>query len=393
MTQVMTDTETKPARWYSKDLVLLPLLSLLTVVVLGIVVTLVANSIFARATPTTGCLVINDASTGVRAIPGCVCWKGTTESKLAEYRFNACGHRTELSCGPKTPENFRIVMTGSSFGFGMWVPQEKSFAALLPSELSARTGRRVELYNASMQWGFPKSTLLRFHEVLADEPNLILWDLTPEDIQQSDFVLPKSVPPSTSASSTSPSNQDLIDRAKQQLTSKIPGRVLVLARHLLFASRSQYVTSYLAGPDSDQGFLKAELSPLWQGYLEQFDRDASAMEEQAKKAGVPFVAVLLPNRAQAAMISAGEWPAGYDPYHLDNQLRKIIVSHGGTYVSILSEFRSIPNPEKDYFPIDGHIDENGHAMMSHLLAAQLTAGGVPALTQNNEARKPSGQGD
>ncbi len=388
MTQVDTDIETKPASLYSADLVLLPLVSLLTVVVLGIVVTLIANNMFARASSTTGCLVINDASTGVRAIPGCVCSKGTTESKPAEYRFNACGHRTELPCGQKTPGNFRIVMTGSSFGFGMWVPQEKSFAALLPSELSARTGRRVELYNASMQWGFPKSTLLRFHEVLAEEPNLILWDLTPEDIQQSDFVLPQSVPSSTSAS-----NQDSIDRAKQQLTSKIPGRVLVLARHLLFASRSQYVTSYLAGPDSEQGFLKAQFSPLWQGHLEQFDRDASAMEEQAKKAGVPFVAVLLPNRAQAAMISAGEWPAGYDPYHLDNQLRRIIVSHGGTYVSILSEFRSIPNPEKNYFPIDGHIDENGHAMMSHLLAAQLTAGGVPALTPNNETRKLSGQGE
>ena len=56
---------------------------------------------------------------------------------------------------------------------------------------------------------------------------------------------------------------------------------------------------------------------------------------------MPLVAALLPQRAQAAMISRSRWPAGFDPYKLDNELRSMVVSHGGTYVDILPDFRNI----------------------------------------------------
>ena len=74
------------------------------------------------------------------------------------------------------------------------------------------------------------------------------------------------------------------------------------------------------------------------------------MEERAKAAGVPLVAVLVPNRAQSAMISMGEWPAGYDPYKLDNELSAIVTSHGGMYIDISAVTSApYPNPEQ-YYP-------------------------------------------
>ena len=73
------------------------------------------------------------------------------------------------------------------------------------------------------------------------------------------------------------------------------------------------------------------------------------MEERAKSRGCALCGVfLVPTRAQAAMISMGEWPAGYDPYKLDDELRAIVTSHGGIYIDILPDFRNIPNPEQYY---------------------------------------------
>ena len=115
--------------------------------------------------------------------------------------------------------------------------------------------------------------------------------------------------------------------------------IAILLRHSLYTdeSQEQYVNSYLMNGDESAGFLNADWSPRWQVRLEQFDTCAANMEEKAKAAGIPFVAVLLPNRAQAAMISMGKWPTGYDPYKLNEKLRFIIVSHGE---SILRYFPS-----------------------------------------------------
>ena len=144
--------------------------------------------------------------------------------------------------------------------------------------------------------------------------------------------------------------------------------------------------SYLKN-ENDAGFLKAEPNPDWQHWFQTFRIDAEDFEKQANAAGVPFVAVLVPNRAQAAMISMGKWPEGYDPYKLDNELRAIIVSHGGTYIDMLPDFRTIPNGEQDYFPVDGHPNPEGHTIISRLLTKELTCGAVPALHSQDSAEQ------
>jgi len=123
----------------------------------------------------------------------------------------------------------------------------------------------------------------------------------------------------------------------------------------------------------------------------EFEFDASEFQRQAKAAGVPIVAVLVPDRVQAAMVSMGKWPAGYDPYKLDEELRQMIVSKGGIYVDILPDFRAIPNPEEHYFPVDGHPDADAHAVLAKLLARELTGGAVPALKAVSQRQVASEQ--
>jgi hypothetical protein len=285
---------------------------------------------------------------------------------------------------------------------GLTVQRAQTFAALLPQELTRQTGHAVELYNVGMGYGFTHSVALRFNEVLAARPDMILWVAAPMDIEQTSFVVPGSkvsagrglsirVHEALAKKSPWDKTRSLWEIASAGFLSHLAAsRTELMLQHFLYSSQSLYVSSYLRGGDEHSGFLKAEPSADWQSHLRQTDIDAANMEAQAGAAGIPFVTVLLPNRAQAAMISMGEWPAGYDPYKLDAELRSIVTSHGGIYIDILPDFRAIPNPEQHYLPVDSHPDAGGHAIIAAMLAKELTGGAVPALkvpAQNQVARE------
>jgi hypothetical protein len=274
---------------------------------------------------------------------------------------------------------------------GERVQQRESFAALLPEALSEKTGRKVEVYNESMGWGFTHSVTLRFNDVIAARPDLILWILTPVDVERSSLVL--ATPDDIGRWSSKSTTERIELRVKTILASE-PGvaaiadvyersRTALMLRHFLYQSESLYMTAALAGNDNEAGFLRDPMSALWKDRLKQVDSDAATIEAQARDAGIPFVAAFVPNRVQTAMVSIGQWPAGFDPYKLDGQLRSIIDSHGGTYIDTLPEFRDIPNPERYYFLVDGHPNPEGHAVLANILAKELTSGVVPALSTSS----------
>jgi hypothetical protein len=389
----------KEAKLPQRDWVLLPALALLTMAVLIAATELTARHKFSDAeTGLAPCLVLNDSSTGVRGVPNSRCRAKGKESAWTEYQFNNCGHRAGMECGSKDPGSYRIVMTGSSIAMGLFVPREESIAGLLPAELSSVTGRKVELYNTSIgaaYGGAPRSVALRFNEVLAARPDMVLWILTPWDLDHASDLRPQgdflraagdgASTPATAASFSSSTLQRLAARvgaesAAASLYQDLKNfRFRVLLTHYLYESQSLYVKSYLMNGDDMVGFLRADWGPEWKEQLNRFDGYAAEIAARSKAAGVPLVVVLVPNRAQAAMISMGEWPQGYDPYKIDDELRASIVSHGGIYVDIFPDFRGVANPQEHYMPVDGHPDAQGHAMISKLIARELTGGQIPTL--------------
>ena len=380
-----------------RDWIVLPILSLLTVFLMVGSTELIARQMFTySSTGLKDCTVFNDPSTGPRGIPNCVCWEKAYENQPVEYRLNSSGYRADMEFGSKPPGTYRIVMAGSSIAMGFDVEREKTFAALLPEELSRRNGRRVELLNEAFAGGSGVAAL-RFNEALAVKPDMILWILAPWDIEKGLAIVNHVQKPDRSV--------PFMFRAWRRIKLAFAGtsftgaterifdgtRTALLLRHFLFESQSQFVKSYLMGGDDETGFLKVKSSAEWSERLRQFCSAAAENEARAKVAGVPLVAVLVPNRVQAAMISMGEWPAEYDPYKLDNQVRSIITSHGGTYLDILQDFSHIPNPERYYFPVDGHPDANGQAVLSNLLAKELTSGAVSALRAVTQPQLPQEQ--
>jgi hypothetical protein len=369
-----------------RDWLLLPLLGVLTICVVAVSSELIARQMFTLSRTGVGrCLAFNDMSAGVRGIPNCVCWEKKYESPPVEYRFNSSGFRADEDLVPKQPGTYRIVMIGSSVAMGKEVTREKTFAALLPAKLSRRTGQRIELYNEAIEgWGgTPHNIALRFNEVLDAQPDLILWILGPTDMTK---LPPPDLHPETHLSRLERALRFIKGALDRERGANTIGeafdytRTAILLRHFLYQSQSLYVNSFTVQGDKDSWILAAGPSQAQQRLLQDFDGVAAEIEAKARAARVPFVAVFVPNHgALAAMISNDEWPVGYNPYKLDGELRSIVASHGGTYIDILPDFRNIPNPERGYFPVDGHPNPEGHAIIADLLAKELTGGAVPSL--------------
>ena len=387
MTQSNIDApeEGQNAKVSWRDWILLPILSLLTIFSLMAPVVLASRRMFPKpgTVSLSNCLVLDDQSTGARGRPNTTCSYWRAEEPVIEYKFNSCGYRAGMDCGPKPTGTYRIVMMGSSYAMGLGVPREDSFAALLPAELSRRTGRKIEIYDEGMWAGSPYRTLLSFKDVLAAKPDLILWPVTPWDIRNASdpgTINPKLNDEVGEETSSGRKATFSIDQAWNQMKDDFDhSRASLLLRHFLYASESQYLKAYLIEGDGASGFLKSNPSVDWQRRLQQFDSYAAEMERQAGAAGVPFVAVFAPNRGLAAMISMGGWPADDDPYKMDQEIRRIITSHGGIYIDILPDFRDIPVPEQNYYFVDNHPNANGHKMFAEILARELTNGVVPAL--------------
>jgi len=245
-------------------------------------------------------------------------------------------------------------------------------------------------------WGFLNSVNMRFDDALAAKPDMILWALTPIDFKYPAFVsneavwhgldqpdaLPDSVGKPGSIArlwyrfKTAFFTGSISIFARQHFDRT---HTAILLRHYLYKSQSLYVRSFLIGGEEAE-FLRTEPNAEWQERLKQFDSDAADAAARSRASGVAFAAVLVPNRAQAAMISMGAWPVGYNPYKLDEDLRSIVTSHDGIYIDILPDFRAIPNPDQHYFPVDGHPDATGHAIIAAFLAKELSSGAVPAPT-------------
>jgi hypothetical protein len=376
----------KEANLQRRDCIWLPTLSLLTICLLAGSVELGARRRFARL-PTAGenCLVENDPSNGARGIPNCVVWEKIPEGKLTEYRFNSSGYRDDTNFGPKSPGTYRIVMVGTSVAAGFRVPQEQTIAALLPAELSRRTGHRVEVYNQGLPLRTTSSISRDLNDAIATNPDMILWVVSPLDISYSSLVgrrdeaKPRIAQPGAWYFIKAVFATESFKTSIATIFSHT--RTATLLKNFLYESPSQYVQASLKGADYKKDFLQSESSAEWHRELKEFDNSAANIEGQARKAGIPLVAVLVPDRTQAAMISLmDECPKGFDPYKLGKELRSIIVSHGGSYIDILPEFRTVPNPQLGYYAIDGHPNAYGHAMIARFLTNKLAGLTIPAMS-------------
>lgn len=372
----------------ARDAALLAVVSLSTFGLLAGSLEFTARRLFRRSsTMVWSCFKEGARSAGILPIPNSVCWEKLPESPLVEYRFNACGYRSVAGCGAKPAGSLRVVLIGSSFVLGYQVPYNQAFGTVLERKLSSMTGHGVEVDNHGLLFGTPRAVALHLDEALAAAPDLILWVVTPWDVQNVSKVINEAPLAAVDRAGGPPPpkwRRYLDAFSRDGVLSVIRGsRSVLLVQHLLFQSRSQYLRSYML--KDDRGVLAKQVSPEWRQHWDDLDSIAKEMADRTKAAGVPFAVTAIPDRAGALMISSRTWPAELDPFAFGEQIRSITLRHGAVYLDLLDSFRRQPAAEQLYYTVDGHLNGDGHALIARLLADRITTGFVPALKRREPA--------
>jgi hypothetical protein len=367
-----------------RDLLLMPLIGILTIAVVAVTAELLARAhhFYESAAGMAACLDDSDPARGVRGIPNSVCREKSLESDDIEIRLDSRGYRSDWEPGPKRSDVYRIVLIGSSVALGERTQFENSPAALLAPRIAALSGTRVEVYSEGMAWGFARNADLRFQDAIDLQPDLILWVVTPLDIARSEETLvrqPDSPPPANG-----------IGRLKYQVLQYIRshgGDIVIgqVLRHYLYElqSEKQFVRSAVQNlsPDDELGFLYITQGPAWQQHWADFTAHARDMFTRARAADIPMAVVFAPNRLQAAMISQGVWPAGFDPYGINRSVQSRTAAQGATFIGILPHYAAVPGSEHLYLALDGHPTDSGYHFLAQAIAEELTSGAIPRLAR------------
>ena len=125
--------------------------------------------------------------------------------------------------------------------------------------------------------------------------------------------------------------------------------------------------------------------------MRELPLDVTTIVDRAKLAGVPVVAVFLPNRGESGLLSISPRPAGIDPDRLNNNLRTIMSSNGAIYVDVVPELEKAPNLDGLYDPYGSHLNAEGQGVLAQILSNALTAGAVPTLSPNEQAKSEKTQ--
>ncbi len=369
-----------------RDLIILPLLSLLTMALCLFAAEAVARYFFV-AVQDNSCS-IDDPTINFRYSRNCTTHAKSAEGPWVAHQFNDCGYRTRESCGPKPPGTTRISLLGASVAEGYLVPYDEAFAVRAARQLTIELGRPVEIQNLGREECYPICVFHRLDEALALKPDLLLIAISPLDLERTD---PSDVPGRYKPMPRGIDQTQLrhmMDphyafNAVQDIVAHSHAGVAAL--YFLFQNPATYVRMYLFSSER-AAYLRTTLSPAWERRMDAYELLLAEMAQKAHDANVPIALVEIPSFAQAAMVSMNDIPYGLNPHAFDERLREISVRHGIQFIDVLNAFQHGPGANKLFYVVDGHMNGEGCAILSNALVEQLIKEQRAALMGHNEAR-------
>ena len=372
----MNDTNAPTTKRLSRrDLIILPLLSLSTIVFLLVLSEVTARYFF----PETGAKAceVDDATIGRRFRANCSARMKSAEGPWVVNNYNDCGYRTRQSCGPKAANTIRIALLGSSNSEGLFVAADKTFAERTAKELTTLCKRPVEVQNMGRETCGPVCSFHRIDEALALKPDVVVLAISPYDIEELDAEnVSRRYEPIAPPSSTVQPRTGIYYKLKSFVVNS---RAATMAQHMLFEDPATYLRLYLPY-GSHSGYLTSPLSAPWEAHLEAFDTLLGEEAQRFRSAKVPFVLVEVPNLAQASILSTHSPPPGIDAYVFNQRLAEISASHGIQFVNVLDAFKQAPNSNKLFYVVDAHLNGEGQVLVSVPLVTRLTQGTIPILS-------------
>lgn len=367
-----------PDRLARRDYFILPFLSLLTVLIMFAGAETLTRMMW-NAHEENSCAIPDETRNGFyRFKSNCMARTKSAESTWVTYHFNECGYRSNTSCNAVRPDTLRIAILGSSLSFGFNVPYEDTYYARSSDELTRLCRRPVDVQNLGKPKLSPIFAYRTVEDALALKPDVVLYVLAPFDLEQQ--IDPKALaelddPVHPLAATAVYEPLSLMRRIQLLLTES---RTLLVAEHFLLQNRDTYLRLYLNYGDKAD-FLRQPFTPAWQRRFIDMDRIIGGMADKLKAAGVPFVVIPVPSRAEAALLSAAQGPPGVDPFAFGRRLEEIANTHGASYLDLMEPFSKIRNSENLFLIVDGHVAAGGQQVIATRLTRKLIDGSIPAF--------------
>lgn len=346
-----------------RDLWLLPLISLLTLLVLFAGTEAAVRLVWPEQ-------LVNacrapDAVLGFRHVPNCSAAVKAAEGPWLTMDYNECGYRSATSCGPVPADTRRLALLGTSAAEGYMVPYGDTLGARLAIDLSALCGRPVDVQNLGGVGYFGRRLTLRMAEALKLHPDAVLLVVTPFDLETGFGDVPE--PASANASAVPPP----VSLRKRLMNAVKESRFFAVAQHYMFRNPSIYVPLFL-GQGDKADFLRQPFTPAWDARLRLFDALAGQLQDQAKAAGIPFALAFEPQEAQVVLM-AGHYPMNNArPAALPDAVASIARARGIGFEDMSPALLQWPEPERLFYQALSHLGPEGQ-----VIGAAAIARGVP----------------
>jgi hypothetical protein len=351
-----------------RDLLLLPLLSISTVLVLFAIAEVTTRAIWSSEEH--GFCMMFDPIAGPHGKPNCTSIVKLPEGRTAVMHFNSCGYRSNAPCGPKPAGTVRLAILGSSIAEGYALPSNEIFASLLSNNLAAAWRRPVEYQDLGADGCPPIYTYRHIDEALRLKPDAIILPINPWDIEQD--VDPRLLAVRSQRVAINRAPAPVIHlNPLQKVELWIHGsRTMLVAQHFMLQNRDQYLKMYLlAGGDHTQ-FVRYPFSRAWKKRFETTDLLLGEMARKIRAAGIRFVVVAVPERAQMLMLGAHDLPPGVDPTAFQRRVAEIAAKHGIEFVDAAQEFKTV-DVSQLFYVVDGHPTPVAHRLLAQAIAAKL----------------------
>ncbi len=357
----------------ARDYIILPLLSLCTVVLM-----LGASELAARliwpVRDFDSCLVYNPA-VGGRFKPNCTSVTKNAESGWVVNKYNECGYRSAAPCVIKPAGTVRVVVLGSSFTQGDFVPYRETFAAEASKKLTGICGRPVDFQNLGVEGATPLDVSRRIDEVIRLRPDAVIYPITPYDLE----IMPVSHESHASVSTLPATPISLLRKMYLWVGQTVrESRTVFVAQHYMFENPSLYVKLFLVYGDKAD-FLRQPFTPAWQNRFDSFDALIGDMSAGFRAAHIPFVITAAPSRAIAAMLNDHTLPSNVHPDAFARTIAQIAEKNRVQYIDLIGPFSRMRNASGLFFPVDGHLRADGQAVISNAIVGKLLDGTFPGL--------------
>lgn len=355
-----------------RDWLLLPLISLLTIVSMFCVSEAATRLVWNRG-GSDPCRLAD--ATRIGNTPNCTARLKRPESPWVDYSYNDCGYRTEEPCYHKHPGSWRIALLGSSLAEGYMVPYAQTFAAQAGAGLSKVSRRSVEVQDMAAPECWPDCAARRVGEALSVRPDAVMLAISPFDVAQDTvYHPPTGEPPRRPGPDTA--KPPLIQRSIQFLSGS---RTVLVAKHFLYQNTQTYVRLYLLQGDTAD-FLRQPFTPAWEKRFSNLDLQLGEMAAKTHAAGVPLLLIVAPEHAQTILLGMPNLPPGVDPYAFERRIARIAAKHGIVFVDVFKEFAAAaPQVNSLFYPADGHWTAAGHFVISQAIVRSCLDGGLPFL--------------